>query len=219
MPGKGVPFPIDEWPSVLINGLEILNRNNWFPVMTLMIGNPGETDEDVAATLDLLGEVERRGLFAFFVPSIFTPLHDTRLAAKKGVVETREMTPIQWQLMMKCWKMSMKPALQSWWGPWAWRFGALFFWAWKLRKTNGPNFTWPLFMFASALPEKLMMKMGKLYKPKPLKVKSRKELLATIKPQHWRYLRADNGDLPDGFDPSSLEPPRSSQQLRVLPVA
>lgn len=219
MPGKGVPFPIDEWPSVLINGLEILNRNNWFPVMTLMIGNPGETDEDVAATLDLLGEVERRGLFAFFVPSIFTPLHDTRLAAKKGVVETREMTPIQWQLMMKCWKMSMKPALQSWWGPWAWRFGALFFWAWKLRKTNGPNFTWPLFMFASALPEKLMMKMGKLYKPKPLKVKSRKELLATIKPQHWRYLRADNGDLPDGFDPSSLEPPRCSQQLRVLPVA
>jgi radical SAM superfamily enzyme YgiQ (UPF0313 family) len=219
MPGKGVPFPIDEWPSVLINGLEILNRNNWFPVMTLMIGNPGETDEDVAATLDLLGEVERRGLFAFFVPSIFTPLHDTRLAAKKGVVESREMTPIQWQLMMKCWKMSMRPALHSWWGPWAWRFGALFLWAWKLRKTNGPNFTWPLLMFASALPEKLMMKMGKLYEPKPLQVKSRKELLATIKPQHWRYLRTDNGDLPDGFNASPPEPPRATRELRVLPVA
>ena len=49
-----------------------------------MIGNPGETDEDSKATLDLIYEVERRGLFAFFVPSIFTPLHDTRLAAKKG---------------------------------------------------------------------------------------------------------------------------------------
>jgi radical SAM superfamily enzyme YgiQ (UPF0313 family) len=217
MPGKGVPFPIEEWPSVLINGLEILNRNNWFPVMTLMIGNPGETDEDVAATIDLLGEVERRGLFAFFVPSIFTPLHDTRLAAKKGVIESREMTPIQWQLMMKCWKMSMQPALQSWWGPWAWRLGALFFWAWKLRKTNGPNFTWPLFMFANALPEKLMMKMGKLYEPKPLNVKSRKELLATVKRQHWRYLRADNGDLPDEFDPSSEPPPPNAQELRVLP--
>ena len=32
MPSKGVPFPIDEWPSVVINGLTILNRNNWFPV-------------------------------------------------------------------------------------------------------------------------------------------------------------------------------------------
>ena len=89
MPGKGVPFPIEEWPSVLIQGLTTLNRYNWFPVMTLMVGNPGETDEDCKATLDLLYEVERRGLFAFFVPSIFTPLHDTRLAAKQGVQESR----------------------------------------------------------------------------------------------------------------------------------
>jgi hypothetical protein len=36
-------------------------------------------DDDVKATLDLIYEVERRGLFAFFIPSIFTPLHDTRM--------------------------------------------------------------------------------------------------------------------------------------------
>jgi hypothetical protein len=199
MAGKGVPFPIDEWPSVIINGLTIMNRNNWFPVMTLIVGNPGETDQDCKDTLDLLYEVERRGLFAFFVPSIFTPLHDTRLAEKKGVEESREMTPLQWQVMMKCWKMNMRPALQSWWGPTAWRLGALFFWAYKLRKTNGPNFTWPLFLFAGAMPEWLMAKMGKIYTGKPLKVKSRKELLETIKPGHWKYLRPDNGDLPEGY--------------------
>ena len=84
MPGKGVPFPIEDWPSVVVQGLTILNRNNWFPAMTLMIGNPGETDEDTKATLDLIYEVERRGLFAFFIPSIFTPLHDTRMADAKG---------------------------------------------------------------------------------------------------------------------------------------
>ena len=93
MPGKAVPFPIEEWPSVLIQGLTTLNRNNWFPVMTLMVGTPGETDADCKATLDLLYEVERRGLFAFFVPSIFTPLHDTRLSAQQGVQESRELTP------------------------------------------------------------------------------------------------------------------------------
>ncbi|HEU0138054.1 MAG TPA: radical SAM protein [Bryobacteraceae bacterium] len=211
MPGKAVPFPIDEWPSVLIQGLTILNRNNWFPVMTLMIGNPGETDADCMATLDLLYEVERRGLFAFFVPSIFTPLHDTRFAAKKGVVESREMSALQWQLMMKCWKMSMKPALHSWWGPMAWRIGALGIWAWKLRKLNGPNFTWPLFLFAGALPENLMARMGKIYRGRPLEIKSRKELLATIKPQHWKYLRKDNGDLPDGWEQQP-----ASEPLRVL---
>ncbi len=86
MPSKGVPFPIDEWPSVLVRGLEVMNKNNWFPAMTLIIGNPGETDEDVKETIDLIYEVERRGLFAFFIPSIFTPLHDTRMESKKGVV-------------------------------------------------------------------------------------------------------------------------------------
>ncbi len=211
MPGKAVPFPIDEWPSVLIQGLTILNRNNWFPVMTLMVGNPGETDEDCRATLDLLYEVERRGLFAFFVPSIFTPLHDTRLAGKQGVQESREMTPLQWQIMMKCWKLSLRPALHSWWGPMAWRLGALGVWAWKLRKMNGPNFTWPLLLFASALPEWLMAKMGKIHRGRPMQVKSRKELLATIKQPHWKHLRPDNGDLPDGWE---APPAARAQGLR-----
>ena len=215
MPGKGVPFPIEEWPSVLIQGLTTLNRHNWFPVMTLMVGNPGETDEDCKATLDLLYEVERRGLFAFFVPSIFTPLHDTRLAAKQGVQESRELTPLQWQIMMKCWKLSLRPALHSWWGLMAWRVGALVAWIWKLRKMNGPTFTWPLLLFASALPEWLMARLGKIYRGKPMAVKSRKELLATIKPQHWKYLRPDNGDLPDGWKaPPDSDPP--TPLLRVL---
>jgi len=217
MPGKGVPFAIEEWPSVLIQGLTIFNRNNWFPVITLMVGNPGETDEDCKATLDLLYEVERRGLFAFFVPSIFTPLHDTRFAAKQGVQQSRELTPLQWQIMMKCWKMSLQPALHSWWGPMAWRMGAVAAWIWKLRKMNGPNFTWPLLLFASALPEKLMAKMGKIYSGRPLAVKSRKELLSTLKREHWKFLRPDNGDLPDGWDQvaNSTPTPTSLHVLRA----
>jgi hypothetical protein len=215
MPGKGVPFPIEEWPSVLIHGLTTLNRNNWFPVMTLIVGNPGETDDDSKATLDLLYEVERRGLFAFFVPSIFTPLHDTRMEEKQGVQESRNLTPLQWQIMMKCWKMSLRPALHSWWGPMAWRIGALLVWLWKLRKMNGPNFTWPLMLFASALPEWLMAKMGKIYFGKPMTVKTRKDLLATIKPQHWKHLRPDNGDLPDGWEAVAATAETQSP-LRVL---
>ena len=69
MPGKAAPFPIEEWPSVFIQGLTVMNRNNWFPVVTLIIGSPGETDQDIKATLDLVYEVERRKLFAFFIPS------------------------------------------------------------------------------------------------------------------------------------------------------
>jgi hypothetical protein len=206
MPSKGVPIPIDERQSVVIRGLEVLNKHNWFPAMTLIVGNPGETDDDCKATLDLIYEVERRGLFAFFIPSIFTPLHDTRMEKKKGVTETRQLSPLQWQLMMKCWKMNLRPGQVSWWGPTAWRTGALALWAWKLRKLNGPGFTWPLFMFASALPERLMGAMGKIHVGRPITVKTRKELLATIKPHQWKFIPADAGDLPDGYTPSATPP-------------
>lgn len=202
MPSKGVPFPIDEWPSVVLEGLRVLNENNWFPVMTLIVGSPGETDEDVMETLDLVYEMERRNLFAFLVPSIFTPLHDTRMEKAQGVSETRQLTPLQWQLLMKCWKLNLRPGLYSWWGPIAWRTGALALWAWKLRKINGPNFTWPLFMFASALPEDMMAKMGKIYVGKPLKTKSRRELLELIRPNQQQFLREDCGDLPAGWKPA-----------------
>jgi hypothetical protein len=214
MPSKGVPFPIDEWPSVVVRGLEVLNQNNWFPAMTLIIGNPGETDEDTKATIDLIYEVEHRGLFAFFIPSIFTPLHDTRMELQKGVAETSQLTALQWQLMMKCWKMNLRPGQASWWAPTAWRLGAIGLWAWKLRKLNGPGFTWPMFMFANALPESLMAKMGKIHLGRPLKIKTRKELLATIKPHQQQFLRPDTGDIPEVS--SSHPPPPEPRQFISL---
>ena len=197
MASKGVPFSIDHWPSVVLEGLRVLNENNWFPAMTLIVGNPDETDEDNMATLDLIYEMERRGLFAFLIPSIFTPLHDTRMEMEKGVTQTRQLTPLQWQLMMKCWKMNLRPGQYSWWGPTAWRVGSIGMWLYKLRKLNGPNFTYPLLMFSGALSEKRLEKMGKIYLGKPLVTKNRKELIATLSPKARKFLRADNGDLPE----------------------
>lgn len=196
MASKGVPFPIEHWPSVVLEGLRVMNENNWFPAMTLIVGNPDETDEDNMATLDLIYEMERRGLFAFLIPSIFTPLHDTRMEMEKGVTQTRDLTPLQWQLMMKCWKMNLRPGQYSWWGPTAWRVGSIGMWLYKLRRLNGPNFTYPLFMFSGLLSEKRLEKMGKIYIGKPLKTLNRAELLRTIKPNQWKFLREDCGDVP-----------------------
>lgn len=199
MPTKGIPFAIDDWQSVVLEGLRVMNENNWFPAMTLMVGNPGETDEDAKETLDLVYEMERRKLFAFLIPSIFTPLHDTRMEKMKGVTETKQLSPLQWQLMMKCWKMNLRPGQYSWWGPTAWRVGSIATWLYKLRRLNGPNFTYPLLMFSGALSEKRLEQMGKIYVGQPLKTKSRAELISSLKPKHWQYFRADNGDLPEEF--------------------
>jgi hypothetical protein len=201
MSSKGVPFAIEDWPSVVLEGLRVLNENNWFPALTLIVGNPGETDEDTMATLDLVYEMERRGLFGFLIPSIFTPLHDTRMEKETGVTQTRQLTPLQWQLMMKCWKMNLRPGQYSWWGPLAWRIGSIGMWLYKLRRLNGPNFTWPLLMFSGAVSEKNLQRMGKIYRGKPLKIKTRKELIASLKPRDWQYLRADNGDMPIDYVP------------------
>jgi hypothetical protein len=216
MPSKGIPFSIDDWPSVVLEGLRVANQNNWFPMMTLMIGNPGETDEDTQATLDLVYEMDRRGLFAFLVPSIFTPLHDTRMEHQRGVTQTRQLSPLQWQLMMKCWKHNLRPGQYSWWGPMAWRIGALFMWLYRLRKLNGPNFTWPLMMVAGVAPETILQRMGKIHVGKPLAVKNRRELLASLRPNYLKHLRADNGDLPEGMRSCEGVTP-GPKPMRVVP--
>jgi radical SAM superfamily enzyme YgiQ (UPF0313 family) len=199
MPSKAIPFSIDDWPSVVLEGLRVANKNNWFPMMTLMIGNPGESDQDVRETLDLVYEMDRRGLFAFLVPSIFTPLHDTRMEHQTGVTRTRQLRPLQWQLMMKCWKHNLRPGQYSWWGPLAWRAGSVFMWLYRLRKLNGPDFTWPLMMFAGVAPERVLERMGKIHVGKPLVTKGRRELIATLRPNFLKHLRVDNDDLPKEF--------------------
>ena len=40
----------------------------------------------------------------------------------------------------------------------------------------------------------------KLYPRKPLKSKTRAELIASVKPSCWKYLREDAGDLPQGAE-------------------
>jgi len=56
-----------------------------------------------------------------------------------------------------------------------------------------------MLLFASALPEWLMAKMGKIYIGKPIHVKTRKELLKTIKPSMRQHVRTDTGDIPEDF--------------------
>lgn len=185
MAGKALPFDIADWPHIVLNGLEVLNRNNWFPVCTLIVGSPGETDEDSMATLDLLDEVERRGLHCMWVPSIFTPLVRTRMENGEGIRETQHLSRLQWQVMMKAWTISSRIGLQSTWGKWSFGVGALVLWAIRLRRVNGPNFTWPLVQFSGVVPEPWLTRAGAIYHGRPLPRRTRDDLLATVR-QDWR---------------------------------
>ena len=85
----------------------------------------------------------------------------------------------------------------------AWRIGAWFMWLYRLRKLNGPNFTWPLMMFAGVAPEKILQRMGKIHVGRPLVTRNRRELIASLRPNYMKHLRADNGDLPERWKSSN----------------
>jgi hypothetical protein len=185
MAGKALPFDITDWPHVVLNGLEVLNRHNWFPVCTLIVGSPGETDEDSMATLDLLYEVERRGLHCMWVPSIFTPLVRTRMEDAVGIRETQHLSALQWQVIMKAWAVASRIGLQTTWGKVSFGLGALVLWATRLRRVNGPNFTWPLVQFSGIVPERWLVRALAIYEGRPLFRRTRADLLATVR-SDWR---------------------------------
>ena len=56
---KAAPFTAEEWPEIVVQGTEILNRNYWFPAYTIILGLPGETPEDAWMTVDLIDRMEQ----------------------------------------------------------------------------------------------------------------------------------------------------------------
>jgi len=105
MKGKAYPYKGHQWRDVILKGMEILNRHNWFPFCTFIIGLPGETDEDVKESLDLLSDL--RDAKGTFVPTFFVPLEDTRMQKKAGA-KLIEMTDLQWEFFFTCWKYNLE---------------------------------------------------------------------------------------------------------------
>jgi hypothetical protein len=155
------------------------------------------------ATLDLLYEVERRGLHCMWVPSIFTPLVRTRMENGEGIRETQHLSQLQWQVIMKAWAIASRIGLQTTWGKLSFGIGSLVLWASRLRRVNGPNFTWPLVQFSGVAPERWLERAGVIYGGRPLPRRSRDELLTTVRSDwRWRshpaHAPAASAQTPDG---------------------
>ena len=105
MKGKAYPYKASQWRDVVLKGMEILNRHNWFPFCTFIIGLPGETDEDTKQSLDLLYDL--RQAKGMFVPTFFVPLENTRME-QKASAKLIEMTDLQWEFFFTCWKLNLE---------------------------------------------------------------------------------------------------------------
>ncbi|MGB9635733.1 MAG: B12-binding domain-containing radical SAM protein [Thermoplasmata archaeon] len=106
MPRKTLPFQPSEWPEVVINAVRILNRNHWMPGMTLIIGLPEETKEDVEETIALVDRMEKEGLHFIVAPLAFVPLAAWR---EKGFFDfAQQFDEARFNLVYKCWKHTVR---------------------------------------------------------------------------------------------------------------
>jgi radical SAM superfamily enzyme YgiQ (UPF0313 family) len=104
MKGKAYPYRPEQWPDVVLKGMEILNRHNWFPFCTFVIGLPGETPGDTKESLDLLYALKDAKWCV--VPTLFVPLEDTRLAGGTAANLAR-LTDLQWEFFFTCWRYNL----------------------------------------------------------------------------------------------------------------
>ena len=128
-----------------MEGTNILNDNNWFPVYTFIVGLPNETDADIKQSLELLHRLKHNKVL--YVPSIFTPLEDTRMASGRGM-KARELTQLQWEFIMTAWKQSrdfgeMRERSRKYF-----KIGTKVFYHLRGRHVHGPEFKWPAMRFA-----------------------------------------------------------------------
>jgi len=72
MSGKVKPFRNEKWVEIIHNSLGILHDNSFIPYCSLILGLPGEREEDMVLTLDLLDDLKRYR--CALLPLNFTPL-------------------------------------------------------------------------------------------------------------------------------------------------
>ena len=115
MRGKCKPFSPEDWPNVVLEAFQILAENHWVPVATLILGLPGETENDVDLTISLVEKL--KPYKSLIVPLSFVA--EGRIMNKSESFLQNHMTPKHTELFVKCWDHNIhwtKQLLTEWSG-------------------------------------------------------------------------------------------------------
>ena len=175
MSGKSLPFDSRDWQEIVVEGTNILNDNNWFPVCTFIVGLPNETDDDIKQSLALFHCLKNNKVL--YVPSIFTPLEDTRMALDHAM-KARDLTQLQWEFIMTAWKQSrdfweMRDRSRK-----DFKIATKMFYHLRGKHVHGPAFKWPAMRFAGEPEEKLSKHLHLNWDLKPNDKAKRPRLIA-----------------------------------------
>jgi radical SAM superfamily enzyme YgiQ (UPF0313 family) len=105
MKGKALPFSVNNWPELVVQGISNMNDNDWYPLCTIMAGMPGETEEDIIQTLNLIDDL--KDLKLFYTPVLFIPLADAMLSDARRI-NLDNLNELHWEFITECWKKNVK---------------------------------------------------------------------------------------------------------------
>lgn len=111
MRGKMLPYQPEQWHEVVTQATGILDDNGIAPLATLVIGLPGEEEEDTNQTLELLYKL--KGNRIMYAPILFTSEEESQLR-KQRHMSLRRLTDLQWEVLSTCWRFNFntwKPQL------------------------------------------------------------------------------------------------------------
>jgi radical SAM superfamily enzyme YgiQ (UPF0313 family) len=122
MKGKALPYTVDNWPELVVQGVGIMNDYDWWPLCTIMTGQPDETEDDVRATLDLIDDLRNHHAKMFYTPVLFIPLKEAMLGNQRRST-LKGLSELQWEVIARCWRNNI-----DFWRPdMKWMLNPMFF--------------------------------------------------------------------------------------------
>jgi radical SAM superfamily enzyme YgiQ (UPF0313 family) len=100
MRGKAYPYKPQDWPEVVREGFRLFHENHFIGCSTLILGLPGEEEEDIELTTELIRSL--RPYQSIVVPLLFTPMQTTRLEYSKPLLKG-DLTGKHYELLTACW--------------------------------------------------------------------------------------------------------------------
>ncbi len=154
MKGKAYPYKAEQWHEVVLKGMDLMNRHNWFPFTTFIVGLPGETEDDTKKSLDLLHALKDAKWVA--IPTLFVPLEETRMGEQESA-KLAKLTELQWEFFFTCWRYNLDfyrsdPAFQR-----RFNLGVPIYYYAMGRKLFGKQMKYPLMRLAH-FPESILQR-------------------------------------------------------------
>jgi radical SAM superfamily enzyme YgiQ (UPF0313 family) len=111
-PGKVAPFAPEDWGQMVREVADRTTRCGFFPVVSVLLGLPGETPDDVTATLKLVRDLAAKNAVIF--PIFYEPMASGAQAAAQRFTLAK-MTSEHLELYRTCYEQNFKMVPKLFW--------------------------------------------------------------------------------------------------------